>query len=165
MRLCREEHHRAALKCPRAKWGMSRRRCIISVHAMNRSRAPVAPFPVRRWFCSAQPRSVSPHRFSSATRFSVATRLLFSESIGRPFRRRGSDSPNYFRSAQYTRAVCAHCLQPRIHGISTGEDMKYLLLIAAMLAVTGATSISSSDANCCSGGACCPAACCMMMNH
>jgi hypothetical protein len=43
--------------------------------------------------------------------------------------------------------------------------MKYLLLIAALITLTGATSISSSEAGCCGGGACCPGACCMTMTR
>src|SRR6266508_1852197 len=56
-------------------------------------------------------------------------------------------------------------LHPRIHEISTGEIMKYLLLIAAIMTLTSATTISSSDAGCCDGGACCPGACCMTMTR
>jgi hypothetical protein len=54
-------------------------------------------------------------------------------------------------------------MQPRIYEISTGEIMKYQLLIAAIMTLTSATTISSSDAGCCDGGACCPGACCMTM--
>src|SRR5215831_7308873 len=43
--------------------------------------------------------------------------------------------------------------------------MKYLLLIAATMALTSVTSISSSDTGCCGGCACCPGACCMMMTR
>ena len=43
--------------------------------------------------------------------------------------------------------------------------MKYLLLIAAIMTLTSARTISSSDAGCCGGGACCPGACCMTMTR
>ena len=43
--------------------------------------------------------------------------------------------------------------------------MKYLLLIAAIMTLTSARTISSNDAGCCGGGACCPGACCMTMTR
>src|SRR3954467_6958996 len=43
--------------------------------------------------------------------------------------------------------------------------MKYLLLIAAIMTLTSARTISSNDADCCGGGACCPGACCMTMTR
>lgn len=40
--------------------------------------------------------------------------------------------------------------------------MKYLLMFAALIALTAATPVATSESDCCGGGSCCPGGCCVM---
>jgi len=95
----------------------------------------------------------------------LTTQSRLHESNGRRLRRRGFDSLNSVRlGAKNAHTACVFA-KPGIQESQQERIMKYLLLIAAITALTGATTISSSDTGCCGGGACCPGGCCMTMTR
>ena len=141
------------------------RRLIVSHAGTNRSPAVVAQCRARHRFFSARFQIGSLPRVLTAAHLQSTTQPHLRESNGRRPRRRGSNCLTQ-RSARRKTERTACVLRSREFTKSQQERiMKYLLLIAAMMALTSATTISSSDAGCCDGGACCPGACCMTMTR
>lgn len=110
----------------------------------------------------ARPQMGSLLRALTAALLQSTTQPRLHDSNGRPLRRRGFDSLHSLRlGARHARAsLCSR-------GFTKSQQeriMKYLLLIAAIMTLTSATSISSNDAGCCGGG-CCPGPCCMTMTR